>query len=158
MLTPQVPLRLARSLLFGLLLAMPHLILALSCGAAETAAPKDAATAFPLRLNVVFFTPADVTPPPGVVRRLTQVADYTEPSSRNGCSTGVMPPRARRSLIGRRMAMSECCSFPAAARAPAASMTRATHSNLRCGTRLNPNTTSAATSRSEEHTSELQSL
>ena len=78
MLSPQVPRRLAKSLLFGLLLAMPCLILALSCGAAETAAPKDAAAAFPLRLNVVFFTPADVTPPPGVVRRLTQVADYTE--------------------------------------------------------------------------------
>lgn len=30
------------------------------------------------QLNVIFFTPADVEPPPGVVRRLTQVADYTE--------------------------------------------------------------------------------
>ena len=57
---------------------MPCLILALSSGAAESAASKDGAAAFPLRLNVVFFTPADVSPPPGVVRRLTQVADYTE--------------------------------------------------------------------------------
>jgi hypothetical protein len=73
-----VPRRPAKNVLLNLLFATTYTMVALSCGAAESAATEDAVAAFPLRLNVVFFTPSDVAPPPGVVKRLTQVADYTE--------------------------------------------------------------------------------
>jgi hypothetical protein len=48
---------------------LPVLWPSLGARAADAPLPK---------VNVVFFTPADVTPPKDAQRRLTQVADYTE--------------------------------------------------------------------------------
>jgi hypothetical protein len=48
------------------------------------------------RVNVVLFTPADVTPPPDATRRLTEVADYTEAFIVNGMKrSGYAPARSR---------------------------------------------------------------
>lgn len=48
------------------------------------------------RVNVVLFTPADVTPPRDAARRLTQVADYTEAFLANGMKRwGYSPARTR---------------------------------------------------------------
>lgn len=52
-----------------LLLTFALMLLFASVGRAEEAARA---------VHVIFFTPADIDPPPGVERRLTQVADYTE--------------------------------------------------------------------------------